>query len=472
MAFPRARPVVHSDAMEQPASQNAVFRGWSFAKVLGVIVLFALVFRVTYVAGAKKGPCEVSKGKWIHTECAVGDQLFYNGEANRLAQGDGFVVWGIKGSHAPPAADHPPLTVVVLAPAAWLVIHGPFGWVHDLSGTTEERYYMALLGTLLVLLIGLLGRRIGGDRVGVIAALLAAIYPNLWMNDGLIMSETVTSIAVVLALWMAYNLRDRPRTATALGCGALCALCGLARAELGLFIPLLAVPAALSARGVGRRAHVRLAVTALAAAVVVMGPWVLYNESRFKDTTFVSTNDGLALAGSNCDHVYYGTAIGLTYLQPPCIDAKEPPGDQSQVSALYRKRAFEYIGNHQKQLPLVVLARIGRTWSLYRPLDMISFNEAEGKERFTSVAGIVTYYPFAALAIIGGWILTRRRRGMLWPLIVPAVALTVGVAITYGQTRFRSAAEPSIVLLAAVALTRVWDWRAGGEPSLTTERTE
>jgi 4-amino-4-deoxy-L-arabinose transferase-like glycosyltransferase len=449
--------------MEPPATQSAV-RGPQretarFRRLLFAIVALALLLRVGYVAGAKKGPCEIAPARWIPTECAVGDQTFYNGEANRLALGDGFVEWGIP-NPAPPAADHPPLTVVVLAPMAWLAMHGPFSWVNDPSRVTEERFYMALIGTILVLLIGLLGRRVGGDRVGLVAALVAALYPNLWVNDGLIMSETITGVTVVLTLLLAYNLRDRPRLATALGCGAMCGLAGLARAELVLFVPLLAVPAAIAARGVSRRTHVTLAIAAVAAAVVVMSPWVLYNQSRFKDTTFVSTNDGLALAGSNCDHVYYGTAIGLTYLDSPCIDNPPPDRrkfDQSQVSAIYRRRAFDYMRTHAGRVPLVMAARIGRTWSVYRPLDMVWFNLAEGKENFVNYAGIVTYYPLAALALLGGWILVRRRRGLLWPLVVPAIAVTVGVAITYGQTRFRSAAEPSIVLLAAVALVAGWD---------------
>jgi hypothetical protein len=37
--------------------------------------------------------------------------------------------------------------------------------------------------------------------------------------------------------------------------------------------------------------------------------------------------------------------------------------------------------------------------------------------------------------------------------LAPAVAVTIGVAVTYGQTRFRAAAEPSLAVLAAVGLT-------------------
>jgi 4-amino-4-deoxy-L-arabinose transferase-like glycosyltransferase len=427
----------------------------SFGQKLLLVVFLALVVRVAYVGGAKKGPCEIAPGRWIPTECALGDQTFYNGEANRLASGDGFVVWGDPRDDAPPAADHPPLTVVVLAPVAWISMHGPFSWVNDPSNVTEERYFMALLGTLLVALIGLLGRRLGGDRVGIVAAVIAAVYPNLWINDGLIMSETVTCVVVVGALLLAYSVRDRPRMTTALGLGALCGLATLARAELLLFVPFLAVPAALAARGADRRHHLRLAAGAVVAAVVVVAPWVGYNMSRFEKPTFVSTNDGLALAGSNCDHVYFGSATGLTFLEPPCIDIPEPPGDQSEVSAFYRDRAFHYMGDNLGRVPVVVAARIGRTWNLWRPLDMLYYNLAEGKERFANIAALYTFYPLALLAIAGGWILVRRKRGVLWPLVIPAVTVTIGVAVTYGQTRFRSAAEPSIVILSAIALCAI-----------------
>ena len=50
---------------------------------------------------------------------------------------------------------------------------------------------------------------------------------------------------------------------------------------------------------------------------------------------------------------------------------------------------------------------------------------------------------------------------------MPAVVVTVSAAVTYGQTRFRAAAEPSIVLLAAVALVAMWDrvWAAPAQSS-------
>jgi len=49
----------------------------------------------------------------------------------------------------------------------------------------------------------------------------------------------------------------------------------------------------------------------------------------------------------------------------------------------------------------------------------------------------------------------RRRRRLLWPLAATAVTVTIVAATTYGQQRFRIAAEPALLVLAAVALGRL-----------------
>jgi 4-amino-4-deoxy-L-arabinose transferase-like glycosyltransferase len=432
--------------------------------VLLVIVVVALGIRIGYIAGAKSGPCPIALpdgtvlGSSPSKCTGSNDQVYYNGQANAVAKGDGFnePFWVVThpGEKAPPAADHPPLTVFVLAPVSWLVEHPPLSWVIDEplhDHVREHRYTMAVLGTLLVLLVGLLGRRIGGDAVGLVAAGIAAINPNIWINDGLVMSETVTALTVVGAMWAAFALWERPTLLRAAGLGILCGLAALARAELILFVALFAIVIVCTvAKPWSDRAA--LAVAAVAMSVLVVAPWVGFNLARFHDRTFISTNDGIALLGSNCDPVYHGNAIGLTSLGE-CLENPPPPGDQSQVASHYRRKAFDYIKDHKGRVPLVMLARVGRTWSLFRPGDMIDFNVGEDRDRWVTRLGLVFYFPELVAAIGGGIVLwRRRRRRVLWVLAVPAIAVTIGVALTYGQTRFRAAAEPSIALFAAVGV--------------------
>ena len=114
---------------------------------------------------------------------------------------------------------------------------------------------------------------------------------------------------------------------------------------------------------------------------------------------------------------------------------------------------MRYMRAHLRRLPLVVAARIGRTWSVYRPLDMVEFNKGEGREAWVTRLGLIAYYPTLVAAVGGVVVMLRRRaRLALWVLSAPAVAATVGAAATYGQTRFRAAAEPSLAILAGLGL--------------------
>jgi 4-amino-4-deoxy-L-arabinose transferase-like glycosyltransferase len=415
-----------------------------FWRILLLIALAALALRVGYVAFAKTN------------QPVQGDQLFYNSEANRLARGDGFLEpfdpqalsRGVIREGKDPAADHPPLTVIVLAPVSFVTS----------QALIPQRLTMAVLGTVAVVVIGLLARGLAGDRAGWIAAGIAAIYPNLWVNDGLIMSETLATLVVALALFYAYRLIREPNVWNALIVGALCGLAALTRAELVLLVPLLAVPAALVARSVATAQRWKLAGIGVLAAAVLIGPWVGYNLSRFKEPTYLSTNDGIALLGSNCDSVYYGDGIGLTDLK--CL-GPNPRGDQSVDSRIFRDRAFDYIRDHKKRAVLVAFARVGRTWSVYRPWDMVNYNKGEGREGWVTTLGLIAYYPLL-IAAVAGWVVMRRRRRRSWPLLVPALVVTIASAATYGQTRFRVPAEPTIVVLAAVAIAAVVarDWPA------------
>ncbi|HEY5170799.1 MAG TPA: phospholipid carrier-dependent glycosyltransferase [Acidimicrobiia bacterium] len=435
-----------------------------FGRVLLVIVAVAFGVRVAYVAIAKAGPCPVvlpggARFGSTPSKCERGDEIFYNSEANYVADGHGFnepfAALTNPGEKSPPAADHPPLTLFVLAPVSWLTDHAPLSWVikeplHD--HVREHRYTMVLLGTLVVALVGLLGRRVGGEKVGLVAAAIAALSPNIWVNDGLVMSETITVLTVTAALLGALWWRDRPSWRRAAVVGLVCGLAALARVEFALLVPLLAVVVACSLPqpwAVRRKQ----AFVAVAAALVVIAPWVGFNLARFHDPTFVSTNDGLTLAGANCEAVYQGSATGFWSLG--CA-ADPPPGDQSQVASALRHRGLAYMKDHASRLPLVVLARVGRTWSLFRPADMVKFNTGEDREEWVTRLGLIVYYPTLLLAIGGAMVLWRRRaRDALWVLIVPAIIVTLNTVVTYGQTRFRAGAEPSLALLAAVGAVAV-----------------
>lgn len=403
---------------------------------LALIFLLALTVRVGYVGVAK----------WSD-EVEFSDALYYATQAQVLAEGGGFD----SRDHERPAADHAPLTQVSQAPTALV-----FG-----RSVLAQRLVQAVYGALAVVAIALLARKVTGqDRVALWAGVAAAVYPNLWANDAVIMAETLTVLLVALLLWAVYDYEDAPAGRRAVVVGALAGLAALSRAELALLGALAFAPLALRAVGPWSRRFGHLALAGVA-GMVVLAPWVVYNAGRFDQTFLISTNDGLTLVGANCDSQYDGPDPGLWDIAclPEGSFTDAQSRDQSVVNADYRHVALEYAQDHIGDLPRVAAVRVARTWSLYDPASMVRFNENEGREPPVGWAGFVSFWLLVPFAVAGAVTLRQRRR-TIWPLLSTVIVVTVVSALFYGLLRFRAPAEVALVVLAAVALAELQERRS------------
>ena len=95
------------------------------------------------------------------------------------------------------------------------------------------------------------GRRLGGNRVGILAALAGAIYPNLWINDGMLMSETLFVFFIALALLCAYRYWDAPSLKRALLLSVTMTIAVMTRSEGLLLLPLVVAPVIVVHEGLG-----------------------------------------------------------------------------------------------------------------------------------------------------------------------------------------------------------------------------
>ena len=131
----------------------------SFGTVLALLVLAALALSVGYTL--------VSKGNDDNL-LDEGDAFYYGLTAANAANGN----WFQDPFTLRPAADHPPLTVIALVPTSRLF-----------DGPLAQRLTMSVIGALTVGAVGLAGREIAGARVGLVAAAIALVNPNLWINN-------------------------------------------------------------------------------------------------------------------------------------------------------------------------------------------------------------------------------------------------------------------------------------------------
>lgn len=400
------------------------------------VALVGLAIRVAYVLIAR---ADISFG---------GDAYFYHAGANLLADGEGFISpFEYELGRSTPAAEHPPLYLIYLAVPSAL----------GLTSTLTHLLWSCALGSTTIVLVGYLGRAVAGARVGLLAAAIAAVYPNMWIPDGALQAETLAMTMTALVLLLAYRYLQQPGWGWLAAVGAASGGAALARSELALLVPLLIVPMVLLTRTVEIRQRLRwLGVSVLAAAVVV-APWIGYNLARFERPVLLSTQFEILLASANCDDVYYGSNVG--YFTVVCaLDVKireelGPELDQSEQASAYRRAALDYINDHKPRLPAVVAARVGRVLGVFRPTQQLRIERVlDGREAWAARAGLISFYAVALLAITGAIVLRRRCRAPIYPLLaVPALVL-ITVAVTYGNLRFRAPAEVSLAVLAAVAI--------------------
>lgn len=180
---------------------------------------------------------------------------------------------------------HPPLYTYFLAV--------PF----RLFGSFEAaKWIQVVVTTLLVLILGRLGFRVFGPRVGLVAAAMAALYPELvWFASHF----WVENVFVVLLWWAMERLLaadEEGRWPIAVVAGVLWGLAILAR-ETGLyFIPFAVLWLVFRAPRPGGRAR---AAAFTLAALLTVAPWTYRNWAVFHSFVPVSTAGGLNLFQGN-----------------------------------------------------------------------------------------------------------------------------------------------------------------------------
>jgi 4-amino-4-deoxy-L-arabinose transferase-like glycosyltransferase len=385
-----------------------------------------------------------------------GDAFFYHWQANALAHGAWFIdpgPWFFDGLQRP-SAGHPPMYTSYLA--LWSLL--------GLDGVTAHRLASSVLGTATIVLVGLLARRLAGNTAGLIAATITALYPGMWINDGMVLSETMSIFMTAVALTAIYAFWRSPTVRNAALLGLACGFTALSRTELTLLFPLVVIPLALLVRNADWRRRVRLAVVACVVGGLVLGPWVLFNLLRFEETTTLSSGTFAVVSAGSCDEVWYGRLIGY---YANCFQGPWPPSsaDESQRDIEPRKQAIKYTEDHLDRFPLVVAARIGRLWGLFKPGQTTALDWwIEGRGRAPSWIALFAYYAMLPFALFG-LVVMRRRRIPILPLIAIAVIATLAAAITFGVTRYRAPAEVALVLAASVGAATVWDrWRGRRDP--------
>jgi 4-amino-4-deoxy-L-arabinose transferase-like glycosyltransferase len=410
----------------------------SFGVVLVVIALLGLAWRIAYVLLTRDHPI-------------YPDSLGYHFRAQDLADGNGFVlparqVLGVPIENPPDASIPPGWSVFLSIPTRL-----------GLRSVLSQQLVVCVIGAATIVMAGLAGRQAFGRRVGLIAAGLVAVYPNIWLYERELLSESLTMLLIATIIWLAYRFIPAPSTGLALALGVMVGVLALTRAEQIMLGVLLVLPLLLTARSVPIGRRVAWLAMAGTACVLVIAPWTAYNWNRFEQPVLLSSGSGQALRAGNCERTYYGEFLGYTRLD--FLETGNPAGcgiiddeletDQTLVDDQLRRAALDFMSDNLDRVPVVAAARIGRAFNVYRPFQQVHFESERKTPLPVLYAALFAYWALVPLAVLGA-VVARRRKVKIYPLLVFFIVVLIPVALTIGAVRYRSTAEVPLVLLAAV----------------------
>lgn len=424
----------------------------AFPLLLGVLLLAGLVLRLLYALFI------------VGEQELVGDALFYEMSGTALSNGEGYrqPLTYITGERLP-TAGFPPGYSSYLALITYL------------GGDTQlwHRAAGAALGAASVGLIGVLGRRIAGATVGLTSAGLAAVYPMLFVSDGALLAEVLFLPLLLAAAVLSLKLTSRYDTWIAMLLGAILGAGTLTRSDGALFTALLAIYTIVH---LSRADRLRAAALITLMFLALVTPWQIRNLRSFEGPVLLSTNAGTLLAGSNCSETYGGALKGWWSFR--CVlsttdmnasglaaeEARSDPNcskcDEAEFSRRLVRSGLRYARQHSEEVPAVLLVRAARLFGLYDPLDQMRLEANEGRSYRWQVRGWVMYIVLLPLAAAGAHMLRHDRVHLRLLLVLVLHAVLVGL-VSYGNQRFRIAAEPAFVVFSAIAIVRFVTRRSG-----------
>jgi hypothetical protein len=389
------------------------------------------------------------------------DDRGYDRLACGLVVGDGYTRAGPPmrpkacgdGPTGNPTAFRPPGFPMFLA--AVYTVSEPLGVDRWLAARVAQ----AVLGTVVVALLGLVAWQLFGRRVALVAMALGAVFPPAIVLGGSLLTETLFSALMLAAI--AAALADRRAGGDRrwlVATGVLCGLAFLTRSNApALMIPLLVAVAGTGERPL--RVRVGRAAALAGIAALVVAPWTIRNAVELDGFAPVSTEAGSALAGTYNDASRNDPRRPGAWRPPARLRELRPTLDPVRRDEPAEQRALlrwslRYMAEHPGYVASLGARNLWRLSGLAGS-DWWQFSgRTLSLPRWTATFSAVGFLAYLALAVAGAFT-AAARSAPRWLWLVPALML-LSVIFVVGETRLRAPIDPFVVLLAALALTA---WR-------------
>ncbi|HLI70776.1 MAG TPA: glycosyltransferase family 39 protein [Ktedonobacteraceae bacterium] len=375
---------------------------------------------------------------------------------------------------------HPYITTVYRPPLWPFLIAG----ISLIFGRANiyDRLFLCCIDSGTCVFIYLFVRDLFNKRIGLVAGLIACIYPALYIYDGWMYTESLFTFLLTATCYCVFCIQrdEGKRRSLWVLCGVLLALLSLTRPNgiIVIALVLLWTIFLVWRKLLRKRVLVNVALATLVACLLI-APWTLRNYLVSHSFVPVATGDGTVLLGAYNDQVLTRQQNLGGWINPlqtdPAVLKPFPLYTCNAVCEVTREdvskdAAIQWMKSHLNAMPELMLYHLRNFWTPYTreadfPMERFSSLLASQVVRAMSETFPIPIMLLAAL----GLVVTLRRfwRELFFAYLVILITLSEAL-VYYGSSRFRAPIEPLLILLAAGAL---W-WLTQDEPGTLRRRMQ
>jgi len=348
-----------------------------------------------------------------------------------------------------------------LYPYFLAVVYSIFG--HSLDAVYLLQIVFSLFGIYALYRVG---KKIAGEKVGLAAAAISAIYGIYIFYDVQLLKESLAVTLVCFLLWILVEAREREGFALWILAGVTCGFLSLLRENMLLIVPFLIL---LAYRPRARfstflfRSILLLLGTAIILLPVAFRNWKV--GGNFLPTTFQGGVNFYIGNNSRATGTYQPLSPGK---QVPAYERTEPVRlaeeemgralEPFEVSNFWLRKSLDWAKKNPGDFLKLQVKKIGMFWSWYEWPDAVDYYYVK-RTSWIYHLPFLEFGSLSLLALIGLWFV-RRRLWEFFPILLFVGMWMASTVVFFLFSRYRLPAVPGLILIGAMAVGFVfssWD---------------
>ncbi len=336
--------------------------------------------------------------------------------------------------------------------------------VYTLIGHSPDAVYLIQIVISLLGIYALYrtGKKLGGGKVGLVAAALSAFYGVYLFYDVQLLKESLAVAFVCFLFWTLVEARESKALALWILAGVICGFLSLLRENMLLIVPFLIF--------LSIRPREKVLVFFLRSSVFMLGIGVILFPVAFRN--WKVGGNFLPTTFQGGVNFYIGNNPRATGTYVPLSPGKQVPAYERtepirlaekemrkhlspyEVSNFWLRKSLNWAKKNPSDFLKLQAKKIQMFWSWYEWPDAVDYYYVK-QTSFIYNLPLLEFGSISLLALIGLWFV-RRRLFVFFPVLLFLFMWMASTVVFFLFSRYRLPAVPGLVLIGALAVESIF----------------